>query len=117
MRDMTIGDLDGDGKKEMTVGLAERLVVCLSPTCEKVWSTRLPSPPLSLQYVAGGKTATVVAGCDDGIVIALDSKGSPLRIGHVTGRPTHMIAYDSDAGPVIVLATDKGEIKGFLVAP
>ena len=116
MRDMDIGDVDGDGKKKMLVGLAEGLVVCLNSTCEKVWSTRLPSPPLSLRCIEGGKSANVVVGCDNGTVVALDSKGTPRQIGQVTGRPTHMTVCDSAEGSIVVLATEKGEVKGFTVA-
>ncbi len=115
MRDMDIGDLDGDGKKEIVVGLSEGLVVCLNHRCVKMWSTRLPSPPLSLRYIVptGSKPARVVVGCDDGSVIALDPRGAPSRIGQVAGRPTHMEIVSTPSGPATVLTTDKGDIKGF----
>jgi hypothetical protein len=46
-------------------------------------------------------------------VIALDARGTPARIGRVTGRPTHMEILTTACGPVVVLATEKGEVKGF----
>ncbi len=118
MRDMDIADLNGDGKKEILVGLAEGLVVCLSHECTKVWSTRLPSPPLSLRCVAPGNTKAprIVVGCEDGTVTALDSGGTPARIGQVTGRPTHMEVLATTSGPVVVLATDKGDVQGFVIS-
>ncbi|MFH1267240.1 MAG: VCBS repeat-containing protein, partial [Planctomycetota bacterium] len=117
MRDMDLADLDGDGKREIVVGLSEGLVVALSNECQKVWSTRLPSPPASLRCVdpPGDALPRVVVGSDDGTVTALDEKGSLVRLGKVTGRPMHMATLDTPAGPLAVLATDKGEVKGFKI--
>ena len=117
MRDMDVADLDGDGKKEIVVGISEGLVVALTGECRKVWSTRLPSAPVSLQCVdpPGAKLPRVVAGCDDGTVVALDEKGTLAGTGKVTGRPMHVVTLESPEGPVVVLATDKGEVKGFKI--
>ncbi len=115
MRDMDVADMDGDGKKEMLVGLSEGLVVCLNHACEKIWSARLPSPPLSLRCVAGRKGNMVFVGCDDGAVVTLDAQGAAVRIGHVSGRPTHMETRRTSSGSVVVFATGKGEVKGFSI--
>jgi hypothetical protein len=117
MRDMDVADLDGDGKKETVVGISEGLVVALSNQCRKVWSTRLASPPVSLRCVkpTGGKLPWIVVGCDDGAVAALDAKGSLVRLGEITGRPTHALALETSPEPLVVLATDKGEVKGFKI--
>ncbi len=118
MRDMDVADLDGDGKKEILVGLSEGLVVCLNPRCERLWSSRLPSPPLSLKAVvsplAGG--SQVIVGCENGEVISLDPRGAPHRIGQVNGRPTEIIRLKGDPASVVVLATDKGEVTELNVA-
>lgn len=118
MRDMDVADLNGDGKKEILVGLSEGLIVCLAPNCERLWSTRLPSPPLSLKAVAsstpGGRQ--VIVGCENGEVISLDPDGTPLRIGRVNGRPWHMAILNDGSAPVVVLATEKGEVAGLNVA-
>ncbi len=118
MRDMDVADLNGDGKKEILVGLSEGLVVCLDPICERLWSTRLPSPPLSIKAVvsstAGGNQ--VIVGCENGAVISLDPDGTPLRIGQVNGRPTEIISLKGDHASVVVLATEKGEVAGLNVA-
>lgn len=116
MRDMDIGDTDGDGKKEMLVGLSEGLVVCLNHACEKVWSARLPSPPLSLRCVADPNAGTVVVGCEDGSVFALDHQGNAIQIGKVTGRPTHMETMSTSLRRVVAFATDKGEVKGLTIS-
>ncbi|MBC8873043.1 MAG: VCBS repeat-containing protein [Planctomycetes bacterium] len=117
MRDMDIADLNGDGKKEIVVGLSEGLVVALTSECQKVWSTRLPSPPASLWCVgvSGSQLPWIVVGCDDGTVAALDGQGALTRLGKVTGRPMHMETLPTPAGSVAVLATDKGEVKGFKI--
>ena len=85
MRDMDVADLDGDGKKEIVVGTWEGLVVALSNECQKVWSTRMPSPPTSIECVAprGAKLPWVVVGCDDGTVGGAGSTGPdyPARQG------------------------------------
>jgi hypothetical protein len=117
MRDMDLADLDGDGKKEIVVGISEGLVVALSHDCRKLWSTRLSSPPASLRTVqpSGGELPRIVAGCDDGAVAVLDHRGATIRLGRVTGRPMHMTTLATAEGPLVVLATEKGEVKAFLV--
>lgn len=118
MRDMDIADLDGDGKKEIVVGISEGLVVALSHECRRLWSTRLPSPPASLRCatVSGGKAPWIVVGCDDGTVAALDGQGSVKRAGKIAGRPMHREVVETPAGPLTVLASEKGEVKGFQLA-
>jgi hypothetical protein len=117
MRDMDIVDLDGDGKKEIVVGISEGLVVALSNDCKKIWSTRLPSPPVSLRCVdpPGATLPWVAAGCEDGAVAALNEKGTIVRLGKITGRPTHIETLETPAGPLAVLGTDQGEVKGFKI--
>lgn len=117
MRDMDVADLDGDGKKELVVGIAEGLVVALNHECKKVWSTRLSSPPFSLRCVRppSAKSPWIVVGCEDGSVAALDSRGELLRIGKVTGRPTHVQVVPAAAGPIAVFATDRGDVRGFRI--
>ena len=117
MRDMDVADLDGDGKKEIIVGVSEGLVVALSSECQKLWSTRLPSPPVALRCVAphGTQRCWIVVGCDDGTTAALDETGALIRLGHVIGRPMHVVTFQTPAGPVAVLATDKGEVTGFRI--
>jgi len=117
MRDMEVADLDGDGKQEIVVALAEGLVVALSNECQKLWSTRLPSPPVSLKCVvpAGAKTPWTVVTCEDGTVAALDGKGALLQLGKAGGRAWHLTAVQTDAGPLAVVATNKGEVKAFRI--
>ncbi len=117
MRDMDVADLNDDGKKEIVVGSSGGLVVALSDECQKVWSTRLPSPPASLRCVvpSGSERPWIVIGCDDGAVAALDQQGTVIRLGKVTGRPRHIRSLKTPAGSLAVLATEKGEVKAFKI--
>jgi len=117
MRDMDVVDLDGDGKKELVVGVAEGLVVALNHRCEKVWSARLSSPPCSLRCVRppAAKHPSIMVGCEDGSVAELDFQGERLRAGKITGRPTHVQVLPDAAAPIAVFATDRGEVRGFRI--
>lgn len=117
MRDMDVADLNGDGKQEIVVGISEGLVVALSHDCQRIWATRLPGPPLSLRWIKSprAKTPLLVVGCDDGTVAALNTRGSLIQLGQVTGRPTCRETLPAPAGPLAVLATDQGEVKGFKI--
>jgi len=117
MRDMDVADLNGDGKKEIVVGISEGLVVALSNECQKVWSTRLHSPPVSVRCVvpSGEQLPWIVVGCENGTVAALDQHGTLIRLGKVTGQPTHIRALQTPAGALAILATDKGEVKGLKI--
>jgi hypothetical protein len=63
----------------------------------------------------GGKGPWIVAGCEDGSVAALDGHGVVIRRGTIAGRPTHAVTLETAMGPLAVLATDRGEIKGFMI--
>ncbi len=117
MRGLDIADLDGDGKKEIITCTSSGLVVALDCQCGKVWSRRLPSAPNVMKAFAlpGADGPWIVVGCDDGTVVALDGTGQVIRLGQVTGRPTRIASLETAAGPVALLATDKGEIEGFRV--
>jgi hypothetical protein len=58
----------------------------------------------------------IIVGCDDGTVAALDGTGILLRLGKMTGRPTHAEVLQTETLPLAVLATDQGEVKGFKIA-
>jgi hypothetical protein len=117
MRDMAVTDLDGNGKKDIVVGISEGLVVALDHQCQKLWSTRLTSPPVSLRCVdpPGAAPPRIVVGCDDGTVAALDENGTLVQLGRITGRPTHAVVLETSSHPLAVLATEKGEVKGFTI--
>ena len=61
-------------------------------------------------------TPWIVIGCEDGAVVVLDGKGQLIRLDKVSGSPTCIEALNvPDASSVVLLATDKGEIKAFKV--
>jgi outer membrane protein assembly factor BamB len=117
MRDMDIADLNGDGRKEIVLALSEGLVVALSAKCQRRWSTGLSAAPVTLRCVdpPGAKRPWVVVGCEDGTVTALDGQGRIVRVGNVTGQPRHMQSVETPAGPVVVLATDQGQVKAYRI--
>ncbi|OGV74984.1 MAG: hypothetical protein A3K19_12065 [Lentisphaerae bacterium RIFOXYB12_FULL_65_16] len=116
--DLDIADLEGDGKKEIVAALRDGLVVALDHTCGKLWSRRMPAAPVLLKCFAGKDVAVpvVVVGCQDGTVWTLDAKGAPVRQARLNGAPVSISAFRGAAGPGVLLATDKGQVKGFSVA-
>jgi len=109
IRDLDLGDLDGDGKKEMVVALSNGLVVVLNHRCEKLWSKRLSSPPVVLK-VAG---QSIVVASEDGGVLMLNAGGKTVGQGKLNGRPTQI--QKLTASPVVVVTSEKGEVKTFSV--
>jgi len=118
LRDLDVADLDGDGKFEIIVGTASGLVVVLDHQCRKKWSKRLRSPPSVLKAMkrTGGNETWVVAGCDDGTVLALDSSGKCVRTASIQGTPTCIAALDDKAPDRgVLIGTDKGRVALFQI--
>jgi len=88
-------------------------VVAFDCRCQKRWAKRLPSAPTVLKCFTpqGAETPRIIVGCEDGSVAVLDGTGQPIRSDKVTGRPTCIEAI----GAVVLLATDKGEVKALKV--
>lgn len=59
-----------------------------------------------------GKTPWVVVGCEDGTVAVLDGQSDLIHLDSLAGQPTCIEAFSTPAGPVVLLATDQGEVKG-----
>ena len=106
----TVADLNGDGKQEIVVGISEGLVVALSHDCQRIWSTRLPSPPVSLRCVTppAAKLPWIVVGCDDGTRGGVGRPGrpDPARQGD---RPSdaHPECFRPRRGRLAVVATER----------
>ncbi len=137
MRDLEVADLDGDGRKEILAATSSGLIVCLDHQCKKRWATRLGSPATVMKCVGYRAEATmltrsdiapgstnrefvqrywIVAGCEDGTVIAIDGCGKQFRMDKVAGRPTCIESLQTPTGPLVLLATSKGEVKGFALS-
>jgi hypothetical protein len=116
VRDVIVTDLDGDGKQEFVIALSGGIVVALDCRCERLWSARLSSTATVLLAGRGadGKPA-LWAGCEDGTVLRLDSRGQVLGSARVTGAPTRLTATQTaDGRTLVVFATNKGDVKGFV---
>ena len=74
---VAVGDLDGDGQKEILAATSGGLVVALDHQCRKAWAKRLASPPtvMKCERLADNQGPWVVTGCEDGSVIVLDGEG------------------------------------------
>jgi outer membrane protein assembly factor BamB len=116
VRGLILADLDGDGRQEIVVALWRGLILALNSRCEKVWARRLPSPPTVLAgaTLPGEKTPWLVAGCEDGSVLVLNGRGTPIRAGSVPGRPTGIaVLADSKRDPYAAIGTEEGEVRTF----
>ena len=118
MRDIDIADIDGDGKKEIVVATSVGLIVALDHQCRKIWASRLTSPPTVVKCVTPKNTRApwIVIGGENGDVVVLNGKGELIRLDKVNGRPTCIEALSiSSANPMVLLATDEGEVKAFKI--
>ncbi len=115
LRDMDVGDVDGDGRKEVLVATYHGLVVALDCQCGRIWSTRLQSAPTVLKAIAPYPDAPpwIVVGCEDGTVSVLDGKGKVIRRGNVGGKPDLILEITRDGVPHAVLTTTDGVIRSF----
>jgi len=106
---MDVGDVNGDGKQEIVVAIAAGLVVALDAQAKRLWSCQMPTPPTVARVTGKG----IIAGCEDGSMVALNGQGDITALGKVTGRPVDMRVLTTPAGPLAVVTTDKGQVAGF----
>jgi hypothetical protein len=112
MRDIDIADLNEDGKKEILAATSSGLIVALDHQCRKLWTRRLEKAATVMKCTT--PKPWVVVGCEDGTVIVLDGEGEVIRSDKVDGRPTCIEEFHvSGTGSMILLATNKGEVKAF----
>ena len=109
IRDLEIADLDSDGRKEILVGLANRLLVVLDNQCRRKWSINLESPP---ELVKGQKGMLFIA-LKNGQIQLRNSGGKLVKAGAVKGRPMHMTAYEREGSAYLCVGTDQGELSTF----
>ncbi|MEK6795733.1 MAG: LamG-like jellyroll fold domain-containing protein [Spirochaetota bacterium] len=111
IRDLDVGDLDGDGKKEIITATFRGILLVMDHTLEKVWSKRLASPATALKYMPSSGGPVIVVACEDGSVLTCNARGEITAAGTVIGRP---IGIDAIAQGVVV-ATENGNVKGFAI--
>ncbi len=114
MRMMDVGNITGDEKPEIVVGIASGLVVVLDGQAKKLWAKELSSPPTVVKVIkeTGGKSWLCV-GSEDGTVTALDGNGNIIKQGKVNGRPVDLQVIQTPSGALALMITDRGEVKGF----
>jgi hypothetical protein len=118
MRDIDVGDLDGDGKKEIVAATSYRMVVALDGQCNKLWARRLASPAQVLTCVRpkGAPRARIVLGCDDGRVRVLDAAGNLIGQGDAGARPTCIEGLSNAEGEErVVIGTNTGGVSIFAI--
>ena len=111
MRDLDVGDLDGDGKKEILTATSKGLVVALDARCNRVWIRRLHSPPTVLAFLRANDASWVVTGCEDGSIVVLNGDGEIRGLGKVSGKPASILRV----GDGVVVATHGGEVTGWKI--
>jgi hypothetical protein len=58
----------------------------------------------------------VLVGCADGTIAVLDAKGDLVRLGEVTGQPTHIEQLETPGSLTTILATANGYVHAFNLA-
>jgi len=112
IRDMDIGDIDGDGKKEIIVALSNGKVMALNCQCELLWSSTLQNPPMVLKAVGTGATTPVIAvGCENGDLVLLNNAGAVTHEDKVRGTPVGLQQFTTNRTQVMVFATNQGHLK------
>jgi hypothetical protein len=109
MRGLGIVDLDGDGKSELCVITSRGFVIALDHKCERLWSQRMPSEPISFETfdAADGQRGCIVVGCRQGSIYQLDATGKFEAQAEVKGIPVKMHRLnDAEA----IVATSEGKV-------
>lgn len=115
IRMMDVGDLTGDGKPEILMGLSSGLVDVLDGQANKLWAKLLPSAPVVVKLVKGVDANWVCVGSEDGTISAMDASGNIISQGKVNGRPEDLQVIQTPKGQVAVITTDTGEVSGFRI--
>ncbi|MEI6502198.1 MAG: hypothetical protein WCP21_14375, partial [Armatimonadota bacterium] len=115
MRGLGLLDLKGDGKLDIVAATSAGLIVALDGKCQKLWSVRLPSPATCLRTVPaeGGRPGLIVAGCENGTIVALDTAGKLLREGKLDSAANKLELVTTPAGPRLIVGTVKGQVATF----
>ncbi len=113
IRMMDVGDLDGDGKQEIVVGLSSGFVNVLDAQTRKIWAKQLSSPPTVVKVIHQDEKSWIFVGSEDGTVVAMDNHGDILKKGKMNGKPIDINVLKTSNEPLVVVLTDEGIFSGF----
>jgi hypothetical protein len=109
IRDLEVTDLDADGRMEILVGMAQRMLVVLDHQCKRKWSTRLESAP----ELVKGHGGMIFLALENGTIQLLDSSGKQVKAGIVNGRPMRMAVFKQEGRTYLCVGTSQGELSTF----
>ncbi len=113
IRMMDVGDIDGDGKQEIVVGLSSGFVNALDHKAQKIWSKSLSSPPTIVKIIKETEITWLCVACEDGRILAMDNTGKIHQEGILKGKPIDIQVIKSKGLPLTVVFSDLGEVSGF----
>jgi len=119
MLDIDIGDLNGDGNKEIYVASAKGYITALDNQCRKLWSKRVSAKPLLVKCLdaESNNPGTVFVALDNGDILILDADGTITSKGTVEGIPTVVTSYrDAENTENVVFGTSSGSLATFTVS-
>ncbi|HRK35209.1 MAG TPA: PQQ-binding-like beta-propeller repeat protein [Candidatus Hydrogenedentes bacterium] len=115
---ITVADLNGDARPELTLALANGTVVCLDENGRIVWQRSFNTPSGGYKHLVAAdllvnEGTELLVGFDDGWLNCLDAQGDLLWRFHGDRGRVGGIAVadvDLDGEPEIVFGTDNGHI-------
>jgi hypothetical protein len=115
IRMMDVGNITGDEKSEIIVGVASGLVVVLDGQAKKLWSKELSSPPTVVKVIKDNRMNWLCVGSENGTITAMDGNGNIIRQGKMSGRPVDLQVVQTADGPLAIVITDIGGVNGFKI--
>lgn len=109
LRDLDVGDFDGDGKKEILVALHNGLIVVLDHQCARKRALRLPTPATVIKVLERHQTTLAVADQEGGLWL-LDAEGRPTHAAQVDGRPDRLEQISLKGSPHLLVTTRTGKV-------
>lgn len=114
IRGIDVGDITGDGRREIVVATAGGMVVALDHQCRKIWAQKMPAAPTALQIMPteNGTEALVTVGLADGGILVLDGTGKALARADLADAVAELVLVADADGPFIAAVAITGEIIG-----
>jgi hypothetical protein len=115
IRMMDVGDLISNGRQlEIMAGLSTGEINVFDNKAQLLWSKHLPNPPTVLKLIKGfGSKPWLFVGTENGMLMALDAEGKVIRQEKISGKPIDVQVLQTDEGPMVIIITEKGEVRGY----